>query len=226
VASASDNLRAFVGSAFEYAVGLDLAVDAYSDRLVWIPTDRAEWVRSQVARYRQADDGAGTGGLLEAACYLSNVEEFVLKHGLWGNDRNAPFLIAELAKRNAFPDLWPAVEEELRALWALHRERVRDQLAAWGPVVVAVPLLRRVGTYGVHDSFYVDLIAGPLLVEIKTGAMMSDLDLVDAYDQVHRYARIAPTAGHPITAAALYLARYGLLWTWPAPPVDHTPAVP
>jgi hypothetical protein len=59
-------------------------------------------------------------------------------------------------------------------------------------------------------------IACPLLVEIKTGPVTSDGVLNEAYDQLIDYYELVPAAGYPVSALGLYLARYGLLLTWPA----------
>lgn len=45
---------------------------------------------------------------------------------------------------------------------------MREQLRGWGDAVASAALKRSTGIDGEYDSAYADLIAGPLLVEIKT----------------------------------------------------------
>ncbi len=78
-----------------------------------------------------------------------------------------------------------------------------------------LPLKRSTGVYGECDKHYADLIVGPLRVEIKTGHVTSDWDLVKAYRQLIDYRELVPAAGYPVSTSGLYLARYGLLLTWP-----------
>jgi hypothetical protein len=71
-------------------------VDAYRDLIAW-PT------------------GAG-GALLEAACYLANVDEFVRHQArarVTGNDAAA--VIDMAAEAGILKDFWPTTQNELRA---------------------------------------------------------------------------------------------------------------
>ncbi|GAA1802318.1 hypothetical protein GCM10009682_25200 [Luedemannella flava] len=214
VASGSAS-RTRIGLAFELAVGLVLVVDAYQDRIARLPVERAEWIRAQVELYRLAGGHDQVGSLLQAACYMAALDEFVVKYGLWGSAEQALQITTMLIGMDWPAKLWTAAEGELRALWSVHCASGREELHSWGDVVVSVPLQRSTGVCGEFVSAYADLIVGPLLVEIKTGHVSSDWDLRDAYDQLARYARLAPAAGHPITTLGLYLARYGQLLTWP-----------
>jgi hypothetical protein len=54
-----------------------------------------------------------------------------------------------------------------------------------------------------------------VLIEIKAGHIDRDWPLTNAHNQITRYAKLAPTSGYPISSVAIYLARYGLLLSWP-----------
>ena len=62
-----------------------------------------------------------------------------------------------------------------------------------------LPLKRSTGVYGERDKHYADLIVGPLLVEIKTGHVTSDWDLVKACRQLIDYRELGPADSYPVS---------------------------
>jgi hypothetical protein len=82
--------------------------------------------------------------------------------------------------------------------------------------VVAAPALgRRDGLYGPYPEAIADFIAAGTVVEVKAGPVNEGgWRSGDVAIQMMRYALLAPACGYPVTAAALYLARYGMLLSW------------
>ncbi|MFY1661239.1 hypothetical protein [Micromonospora sp. WMMD1274] len=96
-----------------------------------------------------------------------------------------------------------AARPAFAAFWASYTSGFRDTLRGYGPVTASLNLL--------DGLRIVDFLAGTTTVELKTGHL-DDARAFDALiDQVLTYALLAPVCGHPVTAAAIYLARYHVL---------------
>ncbi|HEX4865778.1 MAG TPA: hypothetical protein VFV02_17045, partial [Acidimicrobiales bacterium] len=211
--------RSVIGRAIEYAIGLDLAQDAYADQRSVLPPAHAEWIAAQLDERRKnqsADSVAYPVGLLQSAYYLARCHS--LLH--YGTERQVDPEVARMILANQFDSpacdrLSPAVESELAQLWELYASNVRGLIAARTPVRAAPVLGRGKGPDGPYPQAIADFIAADMLVEVKTirvyeGGWWSS----DAAVQIMRYALLAPAFGYPVVEVALYLARYGMLLTW------------
>jgi hypothetical protein len=212
-----------IGMTIEYAIGLDLAQDAYAPRRSLLPAAHAEWIAAQVDGNRMSRPRTSLVepvdppvGLLQSALHLARYDVLfyrgterqmdaeVIRGGLTGLDDHP-----------AHAALWRAAEPELGELWKLYAGNARGFLAARTPVSAAPVLRRRDGARGPYPEAIADFIAADTLVEVKAGPVdESSWRSGEAAIQMMRYAVLAPASGYPVKAVALYLARYGMLVTW------------
>ncbi|MEU5872597.1 hypothetical protein AB0A73_13700 [Glycomyces sp. NPDC047369] len=100
-----------------------------------------------------------------------------------------------------------AARPAFAAFWASYISGFRNALRGYGPVTAALSLL--------GGSRIADFRAGTTIVEYKTGHFDDAHQLDALVEQVLAYALLAPGSGHPVTAVAMYLARYHVLARYP-----------
>ncbi|MFI7069793.1 hypothetical protein [Micromonospora sediminicola] len=100
-----------------------------------------------------------------------------------------------------------AARPAFAAFWASYTSGFCNTLRGYGPVTAPLNLLE-----GLRIA---DFLAATTIVELKTGNLDDTHHLQALIDQVLAYALLAPVCGHPVTAAAMYLARYHVLAHYP-----------
>ncbi|MGA4732044.1 hypothetical protein ACPB67_31915 [Micromonospora taraxaci] len=100
-----------------------------------------------------------------------------------------------------------AARPAFAAFWASYMSGFHSALRGYGPVTASLSLL--------GGLRIVDFLAGTTIVEYKTGHFDEAHHLDALVEQALAYALLAPGSGHPVTAVALYLARYHVLARYP-----------
>ena len=224
VPEASEDDRDVIGRAIEYAIGLDLAQDAYASRRSVLPGAHAEWIAAQVEESRTSQSHTSFVGpveypigLLQSAFHLARYDQVLYKSTeRWPEAVEVVrMVLADYCDHPAHTGSWRAAGRELGELWKLYAGNARDFLAARTPVVAAPVLGRGDGPNGPYPEAIADLIAAETLVEVKAGSVDErGWRSGDVAIQMMRYAVLAPAFGYPVTEVALYLARYGVLLPW------------
>jgi hypothetical protein len=214
--------RTVIGLAIEYAIGLDLAEDAYASRRALLPRATAAWIATAIDSLRTGEQAGGrqqpgpARDLLCSAFHLARWHD-QLYHGT--ELQTPPEGVQDfLSKHSGHPlddPQWLLAEPELSELWSRYVDNARGVLTSWQPVVAAPVLLRREGIYGWHPAFVADFITADALTEVKAGIVDEQgWASGEVAVQLMRYALLAPGCGYSVNTVALYLARYGLLLTW------------